>query len=535
MLLLILHISILWTPLTHSPQMIDKELIIDPLLKLESFYPDYFTLLNNGKIYDFQPVRDISLYLDLKLDDIFGWGHTGTITNLVIFYLTIYLLWSIFNKFFDRKISFFLCSIFLAHPLYFLIYIEITQRKHILSFLFMLAVFLTLMKRKNTLAFVKSYFLFLFSILSHPINALMPIWFYYQENKPLNKKTLLKYIPFALIFLAVYFYNSYLYKTVHMPREGIDFSLMKFIPETILYSIGLHFRQFFYPFSFGVFYSLENLSVLIFSFAPLAYGLICYKFIKERFIFLTLPLLIIFMTLYGHKSNVLTIYLQNTYVLTPSFVFLFFVGFILKKKFFHNSFFLIPIILFVISLNYSTHRTDRISFYEYVFPNEPECRSLQTLVVNYIEVGEVEKMVKRGEEWLHQKCFIKSSNVNYVRSFVNTHLIYESSQFSFEEKLYLFQNKYETLNDLVPLELVLKIKYNKDSEDIRQLYSKFDEVKFSSFFVLKSYLGEIIKESCSSYGERSCKKLYDYLERSKSADIVNSYKQNIPLPVKQGD
>lgn len=485
-------------------------------------------MLKDGKIYDFQPVRDLSLYIDIQIDELLDWGHTGTITNLLIFYGTIFMLWKIFFHFFEEKKAFLLCAIFFSHPLYFLIYIEITQRKHILSFLFILATYLMLLKRRNNIGFLKAYFFYFLAVLSHPINALLPAWFFYQEKERFHKKTILSYVPFAVIFLAIYFTNAYLYRTIHMPREGMNFSDLPFVPYHIIYSIGLHFRQFFFPISFGNFYSLGNLSVLIFSYAPLVFGFLAYKFVRKQFLFFMIPLIIIFLTLYGHKSNVLTIFLQNTYVLTPSFIFLFFLGFMIKKQKRTIFFLPIPLILQFISFSYSSHRVDPITFYEYTFPKEPECRSLQTLVYNYIKKGYVEKMKIRGKEWLDQKCLLRSSSINFMRPFVNTHLIFESEEFPYEEKLYLFKNKYETKNDTLPLELVLKIEYEKDEEDIKKLYQEFNDVKYASFFTHHSYLGKIIVDSCEKYGEKSCKSVKTYLERTKSASIINRYFENIP-------
>lgn len=535
LILIVGHLTILWTPLTNPPLMVDKEAIIDPLIGIDSFYPDYKNLLLSGKIYDFQPLRDLTLYLDLKIDNLLNWSHTGTITNLIIFYLTLILLFKIFLHFFDKKLAIFLTSIFFTHPLYFFCYIEITQRKHILSFLLILATFYTLLKGKNRKKFLLSYFFYFLSILSHPINALIPAWFFSQEEKPFSKKTFLNYVPFGVLFLLIYFTNDYLYRNIHSAREGVNYSNLKFIPEQILYSIGLHFRQFFFPVSFSNFYSLGNISVLIFSFAPLAYILYIYKFHKKKIIFLVLPLIIIFFTLYGHKSNVLTIFLQNPYVLTPSFIFLLFIGVIFKERKFNPLLWITPLLLLVLTLPYSLNRKDAISLYEYTYPKESECRSLQVLVVNYIGKGKIEKLKRSGHEWLNQKCFLQSKALNFIRPFINTHLILENEKFSYEEKKYLLLNKYETPNDLVPLELVLKLKYEKELDEVPNLYKKLYSLNFSSFFVSSSYIGKIIKERCSDFGEASCAAIEDYLERSKTLKAVNEYKMSFPSLDKRGE
>ncbi|MAZ48784.1 MAG: hypothetical protein CME65_09480 [Halobacteriovoraceae bacterium] len=535
LLLFVGHLATLWTPLTHPPLMVDKEAIIDPLTTIDSFYPDYKNLLLSGKIYDFQPLRDLSLYLDLKIDDLLNWSHTGTITNLIIFYLTLILLFKIFLHFFDKKSAIFLASIFLTHPLYFFCYIEITQRKHILSFLLILATYYILLKGKSEKKYLLSYFFYFLSILSHPINALIPAWFFSQEKKPFSKKTFLSYVPFATLFLLIYFTNDYLYRNIHSTREGVNYSNLEFIPEQIIYSIGLHFRQFFFPISFSNFYSLGNISVLIFSFAPITYVLYVYKRHKKNMIFLVLPLIIIFFTLYGHKSNVLTIFLQNPYVLTPSFIFLLFIGFAIRETRFNSLLWITPLLLLALTLPYSLNRKDAISLYEHTYPKEPECRSLQVLVVNYIGKGKIEKLKKSGHEWLNQKCFLRSKSTNFIRPFINTHLILENEKFSYEEKKYLLLNKYETPNDLVPLELVLKLKYGKELDSVPALYKRLYSLNFSSFFVSSSYIGKIIKGKCKDFGNESCAAIADYFERSKNLKAINEYKMNFPSLDQRGE
>ena len=128
--------------------MLDHGLIIKPLESINSF-SDYSDAFKKGKIYDLQPLRDLSHKFDLVVVDITGFEHFPLIVNLLILYFTALALFKLFLFYFSERISLFIVSCFLFHPAIFFIFVEFTSRKHILSFLFF-----TL----GALAFLNGYF-----------------------------------------------------------------------------------------------------------------------------------------------------------------------------------------------------------------------------------------------------------------------------------------------------------------------------------------------------------------------------------------
>lgn len=522
LILLINHIFILWTPLTHSPIMIDEKLILEPLKDI-NFFTDYVPLIKAGKIYDFQPVRDFTHFIDLSLDKFFGIEQMGVITNLAIFYLTIILLYKIFCFFFSTQLSFLLCSIFFSHPLFFLIYIEITQRKHILSFFFILLCYYSILTRKTQRIPIKSYIIYILSILSHPINALIPAWFFYQEKKSFKLNTLLQYAPFALLFIAVYVMNTYLYDLIHYGRAGYDAKDFPFVWGNILTAIGLHFRLFFLPYSYAVNYPIYTNINLIFTFIPVLVGWIAYK--RGKFLFIFIPLGIIFATLYAHKSNVHTVLIQNTYVLTPSFIFLILLGILIKFKPVHL---ILPLVLQLITYPYAKIRTSQLTQYEYYFKQEPECRTLQWLVLQHISESNIQRFQELGYNWLERKCNLFGTRSIFAKPFINTHLIFESTDFSVEEKLSLFHQKYTSKQDQIILELATLIKYKKDPARIQKLYQSLQFDNQGSIFAFKGSLGKLIQDECESYGKKSCEYFKNYYIRNDDKNYSGSFRNNIP-------
>lgn len=526
--LIVLSLIPFFIALYRPPIMIDKEAIIDPLQEVKSPI-DYFSKLSKGEFYDFQIVRDFSHLADLFTQSLIGnWDHVGTIQNLIIFLLTLLTLFKILSHFFDIKIVRVLLFCFAFHPLVFLIYVEITQRKHILSFLFFLISYLAYLERKNS----KSYFYFLLSGLSQPINLLTPLWFLVQEKNFNLKAIIKKFLPYFLITAFIVFFNFYIYKKFHYEKIGFSQADIEFNFSFIITAIGLHFRLFFLPISYANFYSIFTLTATIFSLSLPIYIFIVWKLTrKTAYISLVLPILIFF-TLYGHKSNVLSLLIQNTYVLTPAFGFLLFLGFLARnRKNFHKYIGLFSIILWSVSVYTSIIRKDPIYFYESTVEREPNCRVLQRLTEHYIiNDKNIQKMQRYGHEWLRRKCYIFGNKINQRRVLINTHLILESRDFSHEDKLFLFSQKFNFEHDKTILKIALELrKKERDLIYLDNLLSNFKDYENPSLFIFRSYIGDEIEKLCKTKTIINCSVYTNYVERVKERDIIIGYKKNIPL------
>ncbi len=128
------------TAFRSEPIMVDYTLIIEPLKDIRGII-HYFNMLIDGDLYDIQPIRDFSHLFDIWLENIFTFNQVGLLQNILILFLTSFFIFRISLFFLPKKISLFLALIFIFHPLSFNVYVQITSRKHILSFLFFLLSF----------------------------------------------------------------------------------------------------------------------------------------------------------------------------------------------------------------------------------------------------------------------------------------------------------------------------------------------------------------------------------------------------------
>ena len=158
----------------------DDQLLLRPLETLSSL-SEYPALLKSEKNLDVQPVRDLSLYADIRLKEHIPF-HSFHLTNLILWMLILSLSFLILRLCHpDTQLVFSLILLYSVHPVFVGSVAWISARKHLLSCLFILIATYVFMKSiKSKSSFLKSASViqasYLLSIFSHPISALWPLW-----------------------------------------------------------------------------------------------------------------------------------------------------------------------------------------------------------------------------------------------------------------------------------------------------------------------------------------------------------------------
>jgi hypothetical protein len=518
------------TPYNSTPIMVDKAIIIDPLMDISS-PTEYFNQLVSGKLYDVQPIRDLSHLVDIWLSEFTKNEQIPLIQNILILALTCFFLFKILNVFFDKNISTFLTLIFLSHPATFNIYVEFTARKHILSFFFFLVSFHYFnkeAKREKGLLF-KSYFFFAISILSHPINSFAFIIFSlllklkYQNT---SKQILKKSFPYFLVFLSLVSINLYYYNVIHITKSNVPNVQYAFDLSLLIYGMALHFKSYFFPVYFSRFYEFFDLSTFITIIVTPIVFLAGYKKDKVLTTISAALSFSIFFALYGHKSNILNVLYQTYYGLTTSLACTILLGVFIKKSF-STHYYLLFIPLIFISNFYGSIRNDRYTYFYSSSKIEKECRMTQTVLTIAIQKKDLQKIKELSPNYIRQRCRILGEDLSNRHVYINSILIYTSDEFTYEQKQDMFSSKFPNFEDKAFLLGGLEYEKNGKTELFYNTISKLSEATFHSVFLQRSFLGNELIEACKGDKHPACDAFRGYLKKFLEKDVYMNWNRNL--------
>lgn len=290
---------------------------------------DYFIRLFNGSMWDIQPVRDLTFYLNLKLYNWFGYGFYH-LTNIFICFLIIFLVRQILRKFDFKDNSITIAILFLScHPVLNTSIAWVSNRKHLLSICFLL--FFVLESLKPNPSSLKNFIWFQLSLLSQPITVfILPLSLLFKK---FFLKQALRAWDFVNLACAATLtaFNYYFYKT------DIKF-LMRNVGEAANSGFGLYILrigrvavQLFFPVSFAVEYNPGN--PLNFLGIVLTVMLI-FLFIKYQF---SWPRIFLYLTLLTTLFPVLKWGPRDAYLLTTLLLTSFIIAELLNKIDFKKS------------------------------------------------------------------------------------------------------------------------------------------------------------------------------------------------------
>ncbi|GAB4405703.1 MAG: hypothetical protein OHK0056_03570 [Bacteriovoracaceae bacterium] len=210
----------------------DDQVVVSKIEKIKNFN-DYYDQYKIGNIYDIQPIRDFTYFIDftIKRNLNLSTHHAQNVFWWIICFYIFFKLLILQIK--NEKLIIIVTSLYAFHPTIMNTVSWVAARKHLLSTAFILLATYFFLKniskmtsRKNILFII---FLFLLSCLSQPINILWPIWvlYYAFENNELsdqvNKILYLKLlIPLFFILVIIGFSNYEYYATTFAQQAGFS-------------------------------------------------------------------------------------------------------------------------------------------------------------------------------------------------------------------------------------------------------------------------------------------------------------------------
>lgn len=183
----------LLTLVIHGPLILKTEILVRddrwltaPLQNVHSL-GDWWALIRSGNLPDFQPMRDLSYWLDWQVAGAMGTGPYFHLTNILIWWAILFLVWKIVLGIFSgpefRGLpvgvapAAILVLLMAIHPVAVEPVAWVSGRKHLLSLLFtLIATRLTLLGPVTMPRAALIVAAFAAGTLSQPINVLWPLW-----------------------------------------------------------------------------------------------------------------------------------------------------------------------------------------------------------------------------------------------------------------------------------------------------------------------------------------------------------------------
>ncbi len=382
----------------------DDNLLLTPLHSMNTM-KDYFILLFNGLLSDFQPIRDISYLFDIQIEK---WFHFSIFhsTNLILWFSICLLFYKSLSFFSNSKLNFLIMLALLFSPISVSSVAWISARKHLLAcFFILLATTFSVKNRKSPSMFFSFLILIIYtlSVLSHPITLFWPLWFLIFFLNSKHSKFFKAVLIVDMCFLGFLNYKYYLGPYVYL-NFGVS-KIHSFDLAFSLLSLGRYFQLSFWPFGFlptphseG---SLQNLIGLFF--LPIIIFMVTK--IKsawtKKLIFSIMPLyFFLLLPVVSIKTN---IFCSDTYLLTPLVVFLFCSRSLLRNNFstlFFLSIFVFTSIYFTwsyIPIFYNSNNIWNFSFSKEATPTSLlAVAKISTIKKNF---SRADKLLKVLQEW----------------------------------------------------------------------------------------------------------------------------------------
>jgi hypothetical protein len=238
-------------------------------MKAVTSFSSYIEAVKDNTILDFQPVRDLTFYANIKLIEWTGFS-TFHLTNLIFFILSIFLFTKLLEALgFSRKQI--VCSsiIYAAHPIMVSSVGWISARKHMLALIFILLSLLEYVKQKKVT--IKSIIYYLLSILTHQIFILLPLWILIHAKIKNIKIELGKFLIMSFLGATVLFLG--ILKTFYLEMGNVTYKYFHWFENISRYvlSVGRSVTQILFPISISTDYfqgsilNLVGIPILIFS------------------------------------------------------------------------------------------------------------------------------------------------------------------------------------------------------------------------------------------------------------------------------
>lgn len=260
---------------------IDDYLIED--LKQVTGLGDYFVRVGSGKISDIQPLRDLSYAWDLAWQSLLGLP-TFIVTSFIIWMATGWVLLDIFERFRPLKNTFalLLAVALLCHPIFGQSVILNGARKHLLALffgtLFLREVFFSDISDRPSW---KANFYFLLSLLSHPINIGLSLWYAIDlklRREKTNGEVVRSALPFVLVSGLMGLINYWWYFQVYSKTLGVNPQEGGFSIADTLLAYGRYLVLIIIPDQYATFYGKQSVMNLV---GLLSWPVVIWVFFKK--------------------------------------------------------------------------------------------------------------------------------------------------------------------------------------------------------------------------------------------------------------
>jgi hypothetical protein len=242
------------------------------LLENTSSFSNYITLLFSFGTMDFQPIRDLTFLLDLKIYQVFHYNFT-ILQNLIWWIASCFFAHKLLIRIFPQiqKIKiFFIILGFMVYPLFSQTVSWGVARKHILAFFFTILLTEIWIKKRLFFTFKEVFIICLFytlSVLSQPIGILWPFWALLQLilfQPSLIKKSLKVLVPLFVIMISVIGVNYFYYElssVFNTTNHSVTKNVFNFADS--LLAFGHYVFQIFFPYLLSFRYTLGHWSTLV--------------------------------------------------------------------------------------------------------------------------------------------------------------------------------------------------------------------------------------------------------------------------------
>lgn len=425
-LLLFFHFQLILT----DPLLLRDDLMLVGGVDNVSSMEDYWQKLTSGYLWDLQPIRDLTFYLNLKLYYGIGYGAFH-LTNLLLGGCILVLSRKILYEFKFHQNVIFLGLLFVAaHPVFNSSIAWVSNRKHLLAVMFILGYFLAEIRNKVTTP--KSLVLVLLSYLSQPITIFMaPIWIVYkkliQKRKVNVYDSMIFVITFAGLILNQIFYSTNERFAGRNLVDEVNSSAGLYILKMARTSV-----QVLFPVSLGAEYDPGNLlSILgIVLTVLIIFLLIKLKKPSAEYLLYLIPLSALFPVLkWGPRDP----YLLTTLLLTSFFICSFFQKFITKKIVLSYVFLLLCFSVF--SYKYTNMWKSDLALFQTSYEAEGGADNMFKYAIALTKY-ESDKAFEIIESAINKYPTIAGPTFLHLRAYA----LFKSSNFSSDEKLRKFRS-----------------------------------------------------------------------------------------------
>ncbi len=484
--LLVTYFPIIFDDVAVNP---DAQIILP---NLESFrnWKDYLIGLFSLKAIDFQPVRDLTFFLDLifyhKLN-----LNTFVLQNILWWAYASYLTWKITTKVYSKKDPALLLLVVLGFSVYPLFSFVVTwgmARKHILSFVFILLAINSLIESKDLSKkqSLRLGFYYLLSVLSQPINILMPVWaaIYLRLYSSADWKRILKFlIPTLIVFVSVGLINYayYEFSPTYYLYYSSKTSQVFDVSDQIL-ALGHYFFQLIFPYLLAYSYQLGDYSQLVGMGLLIIFSLMLYKLNKKGIKLFLWPVLggLSLMVVLVTPTN-----LFDTYLLVPAFSILMVILYFLPSELKRGNV-IISALLVIGWASYSHYQSknwmNEVELVKTSFERRPNCKN----VINYLRIAYengTPPSIEAKDYLKHNGCLKQGVSANYgalVHLKFLSHMLFYENFFPLDKRIERLRefSQNNLISHLTLVALFLKNgRINEADIEIRSLIEKMKDKK----------------------------------------------------------